>query len=162
MMMLLAQLIFTVLFTLPIAIQKLYSTFTQNTMKDSSRIAVENFVAQLLRILAHINCSIGFYVWVSTWFLTAVRNHFSYRFLIFGKGFRHEFVQIMIKVIRFIFGADNQFCGRTPNFMEGVSAGQVMRMKPTQTALQHSDLPWEWKKDHRHGFFFLIIRFLIL
>ena len=60
--MLLVQLIFTVVLTLPIAIQKLYAAFTQNVIKDSYRVAEENFIAQLLRIFTHINASISFYL----------------------------------------------------------------------------------------------------
>lgn len=60
--MLLVQLICTVILTLPIAIQKLYTTLTQNMIKDSYQIAEENFISQLLRILTHINASISFYL----------------------------------------------------------------------------------------------------
>ncbi|CAF4370132.1 unnamed protein product, partial [Adineta steineri] len=41
--MLLIQLISTVILTLPIAIQKLYSTFTQQISKSSDRLLVETF-----------------------------------------------------------------------------------------------------------------------
>jgi len=60
--MLLVQFIFTITLTLPIAIQKLYATFTQNVVKDAYRLAAEDFVATLLRIFTHINCSAGFYM----------------------------------------------------------------------------------------------------
>lgn len=60
--MLLVQLIFTVILTLPITIQKIYSLFTQDVVKDLYHIAAENFVAHLARVLTHINSSIGFYL----------------------------------------------------------------------------------------------------
>lgn len=60
--MLLMQLIFNVILTLPIAIQKIYSLFTQNVIKDSYQVAAEYFFAQLARVLTHINSSISFYL----------------------------------------------------------------------------------------------------
>jgi sorbitol-specific phosphotransferase system component IIC len=62
--MLLIQCICTVILTLPIAVQKLYATFTQNAIKDVYQLAAENFVAQLLRMLTYINSSTSFYMWV--------------------------------------------------------------------------------------------------
>ena len=60
--MLLIQLIFTVIFTFPIAVQKLYATFTQNIVKSNYQVAAENFVAQLMRVFTFINSSSSFYV----------------------------------------------------------------------------------------------------
>ena len=60
--MLLIQLTFTVVLTLPIAVQKLYATFTNSITKDSYRISVENFFAQFVRTLTHVNSAIGFYL----------------------------------------------------------------------------------------------------
>jgi hypothetical protein len=60
--MLLIQVIFTVILTLPIAVQKLYSTFTQNEVKGAYQLAAENFIAQLMRQFSFINSSASFYV----------------------------------------------------------------------------------------------------
>jgi len=60
--MLLIQFMFTVALTLPIAIQKLYATFTQNAVKDALQLAIENLIAEVTRILAFINCSTSFYM----------------------------------------------------------------------------------------------------
>jgi hypothetical protein len=60
--MLLIQFIFTIVLTLPIAIQKLYTTFTRNAIKDSYRLAVENLVAQITRVLAFFNTGVCFFV----------------------------------------------------------------------------------------------------
>jgi hypothetical protein len=60
--MLLVQFIFTIAFTFPIAIQKLYATFTQYAIKDTYQVAAENFVAQLMRVFTFINSSSSFYV----------------------------------------------------------------------------------------------------
>lgn len=60
--MLLIQLTFTVFLTLPIAIQKLYATFTDSIAKTSDRILIENFFTQFTRTLTHINSAISFYL----------------------------------------------------------------------------------------------------
>jgi hypothetical protein len=60
--MLFIQFIFTVVFKLPIAIQKLYATFTQNAIKDTYQFAAKTFVAQLMRMFAFIDSSTSFYV----------------------------------------------------------------------------------------------------
>ena len=60
--MLLIQLIFTIALTLPIAIQKLYTTLTQNAIKGTYRVAIENLVIQIMRILAYSNSCTSFFV----------------------------------------------------------------------------------------------------
>lgn len=60
--MLLIQVIFTLALTLPLAIQKLYSTFTQGVVKDSYRVAIEVLIIQITRILAFTNSSTSFFV----------------------------------------------------------------------------------------------------
>ena len=60
--MLLIQFVCTVILTLPLAIQKLYTTFTQNDTKDAYRVAIESFVVQITRVLAFCNCCTGFFV----------------------------------------------------------------------------------------------------
>jgi hypothetical protein len=60
--MLLVQCICTVILTLPIAVQKLYATFTQNAIKDAYRLAIESFIVQITRVLVYINCSTSFYM----------------------------------------------------------------------------------------------------
>ncbi|CAF1129734.1 unnamed protein product [Adineta steineri] len=56
------QFICIIILTLPIAIQKLYATFTQNVVKGATQVAIENFITILLRIFVHINASTSFYV----------------------------------------------------------------------------------------------------
>ena len=58
----LVQLIFFVLLTFPIAIQKLYDTFTNNLLKSSDRLLIENFFRQFVRTLVHINSAASFYL----------------------------------------------------------------------------------------------------
>lgn len=60
--MLLIQTTCTVILTLPIAVQKLYATFTQQWMKSSLQLAVESLITQVLRNFSFIQCSISFYV----------------------------------------------------------------------------------------------------
>lgn len=60
--MLLAQLIITIICTLPIAIHKLYATFTQYMEKDDYRLTVENLIVQITRQLTFLNCGISFYL----------------------------------------------------------------------------------------------------
>jgi hypothetical protein len=60
--MLLIQFIFTVLLTLPIAIQKLYVTFTQNAVKGALQLAIENLMTEVTRMLSFVNCCTSFYV----------------------------------------------------------------------------------------------------
>lgn len=64
--MLLLELATTVLFTLPIVTQKLYTTLTERTPKSSDRLLIENFFAQLVRTLTQVNSAISFYMYVST------------------------------------------------------------------------------------------------
>ena len=59
--MLLIQSISITVCTLPIATQKLYSTFTQNVAKDAYQMAIENLVAQVLRQLSFANSATSFY-----------------------------------------------------------------------------------------------------
>jgi hypothetical protein len=73
--MLLIQFIFTVVFTLPITIQKIYATFTQNAIKDSYQFAAETRVAQLMRMFAFIDSStaqVFMCKYISMLFLTVV------------------------------------------------------------------------------------------
>ncbi|CAF1155015.1 unnamed protein product [Adineta steineri] len=56
------QFICTVILTLPIAIQKLYATFTQNVVKGATQVAIENFITILLRVFVYINASTSFYM----------------------------------------------------------------------------------------------------
>jgi hypothetical protein len=60
--MLLVQCICTVILTMPVAVQKLYVTFTENVTKDAYRVAIESFIVQITRVLVYINCSISFYM----------------------------------------------------------------------------------------------------
>ena len=60
--MLLIQSISIAVCTLPLATQKLYSTFTQNVAKDAYQLAIEDLVTQILRQLTFINSATCFYV----------------------------------------------------------------------------------------------------
>jgi hypothetical protein len=60
--MLLIQFICTIALTSPNAIQKLYSTFTQNVIKDAYRVAIENFLAEIARMFTFVNASTSFFV----------------------------------------------------------------------------------------------------
>ncbi|CAF1354921.1 unnamed protein product [Adineta ricciae] len=76
--MLLVQVTFTISLTLPLAIQKLYSTFTQNFVKSTYQQAVETLVTQVVRLLAFTNNSISFYL-----------------FTLSGSLYRREFFQLL-------------------------------------------------------------------
>ncbi|CAF1239091.1 unnamed protein product [Adineta steineri] len=93
--MLLIQLISTVILTLPIAIQKLYSTFTQQISKSSDRLLVETFFQQFVRTLTHINSGVSFYLYTLS-----------------SSVFRHELGVQISKIIRMILGVDNEFYRR--------------------------------------------------
>jgi hypothetical protein len=60
--MLLVQLVASVICTLSSDIQKLYTTFTQNTSKDPYRMVTENLIVQITRQLLYINSVTSFYV----------------------------------------------------------------------------------------------------
>ena len=60
--MLLIQLVFTVALTLPIAVQKIYATLTQNLVKSTNRLEIENFATQAVRTLTQINSGLTFYL----------------------------------------------------------------------------------------------------
>ena len=60
--MLLVQLVAIVICTLPIAIQKLYTTFTANLTKSAYRLATETLIVQITRQLLFLNSSTSFYV----------------------------------------------------------------------------------------------------
>jgi hypothetical protein len=60
--MLLLQLAFTIVLTLPLAVQKLYATFTQNLTKSSSRLAVESFASDAVQTFTQINSALSFFL----------------------------------------------------------------------------------------------------
>lgn len=60
--MLLMQFLVVVICTLPIALQKLYLTFTQNMIKSAYESAVEAFAVQITRQLAFANSCLSFFV----------------------------------------------------------------------------------------------------
>ena len=59
--MLLIQSISIAICTLPIATQKLYSTFTQNVAKYAYQLVVEDLVTHILRQLSFVNSATSFY-----------------------------------------------------------------------------------------------------
>lgn len=60
--MLLIQLTSCVILILSIAIQKIYSTLTENIEKSFERLFIEIFFSQFVRTLTHINSAISFYL----------------------------------------------------------------------------------------------------
>ncbi len=60
--MLLLQSAFTIVLTLPLAVQKLYSIFTQNLTKSSSRLAVESFASDAVQTFTQINSALSFFL----------------------------------------------------------------------------------------------------
>jgi hypothetical protein len=60
--MLLIQFIITIALTPPDAIHKIYLTFTANVIKDAYRVAIENFLAEIVRMFTFINASTSFFV----------------------------------------------------------------------------------------------------
>ncbi|CAF1129794.1 unnamed protein product, partial [Didymodactylos carnosus] len=64
--MLLIQVLLLTMFTLPIAIQRLYATLTINTVKSQLSLTIENFLFQLLLSFTFISMSIPFYVYLLT------------------------------------------------------------------------------------------------
>jgi len=60
--MLLLQLAFTIVLTLPLAVDKLYATFTQNLTKSSSRLEYENFATEAVRTLGQTNSALSFFL----------------------------------------------------------------------------------------------------
>ena len=60
--MLLIKITCTVILTLPIAVQKLYATFTQQWVRSSLQLARESLITQVLRNFSFIQCSSSFYV----------------------------------------------------------------------------------------------------
>ncbi|CAF1638785.1 unnamed protein product [Adineta ricciae] len=88
--MLLVQLVFTVTLTLPIAIQKLYTTFTEYQVKSSSRIEIENFLADFVRTLTQINSGLSFFLYTLS-----------------STAFRRELLVVILKFIKITFGMNN-------------------------------------------------------
>ncbi|CAF1223291.1 unnamed protein product [Adineta steineri] len=64
--MLLLQVIITVICSLPLIISNLEVTTTLTIMKSPLRLAIENFLSQIARHLAYLNCSISFYLYTLT------------------------------------------------------------------------------------------------
>jgi len=60
--MLLLQLAVTIVLTLPLAVDKLYATFTQNLTKSSSRLEYENFATEAVRTLGQTNSALSFFL----------------------------------------------------------------------------------------------------
>lgn len=61
-LMLFVQVIFLALFTLPLAIQKLYATLTINMMKSSLEVVVEDFIYQIALICTYFAAGMSFYI----------------------------------------------------------------------------------------------------
>ncbi|CAF1043918.1 unnamed protein product [Adineta ricciae] len=116
--MTLLQFICAVILTLPIAVQKLYATFTQNANKDTYQVAVENFIAQLMRLLVFINSSMGFYIFV-----------FS------GAGFRQETGQLIANFVKVVFGENSGIYRLAQNRFAASSVVQVDQFNQTATVL---------------------------
>jgi hypothetical protein len=75
--MLFIQILLLSLFTLPQAIQKLYSTLTSNLMETTLRKAVENFLFNLVLLLTYVANGMPFYIYTlsgGTVFRTALKS----------------------------------------------------------------------------------------
>ncbi|CAF1106723.1 unnamed protein product [Rotaria sp. Silwood1] len=118
--MTLVQFIFIIIVTSPIAVQKLYATFTQNVIKGAFQLALENFLAQLMRMLVYINSSTSFYVFFAT-----------------GHGFRCEFDQFIVKIIGCLCGRHTRLHRRAQIFFGDSSITQRGTMNQSVTILNH-------------------------
>ncbi|CAF0938198.1 unnamed protein product [Rotaria sordida] len=65
----------------------LYTTFTQGISKSDFQLAIENILAQIMRMLVFINSSASLYA-----------------FLASGHEFRYEFDHFIVKIITYLFG----------------------------------------------------------
>jgi hypothetical protein len=61
--MLIAQIFLYSFFTLPQAIQKIYSTFTEEQIKSALQNAIENMVFNLLLLLTYFSSGMPFYIY---------------------------------------------------------------------------------------------------
>ncbi|CAF1144701.1 unnamed protein product [Didymodactylos carnosus] len=64
--MLLVQVVLTTMLGLPVAIQRLYATFTIYLVKTQLQLSIENFALQLLLLFTFISMSIPFYLYLLT------------------------------------------------------------------------------------------------
>ncbi|UJR22988.1 hypothetical protein I4U23_026015 [Adineta vaga] len=112
--MLLVQVIFTVSLTLPLAIQKLYSTFTQNFVKDSYQVAIEGLITHIVRLLAFTNSCISFYI-----------------FTLSGSIYRKEFIGLLNKVTGYIFGKKNLIDQQSQECTESMKNIQLKTINET-------------------------------
>ncbi|UJR22986.1 hypothetical protein I4U23_026013 [Adineta vaga] len=119
--MALLQFICTAILTLPIAIQKIYATFTQNISKNAYQLAIESFITQLMRLFVFINSSISFYVFISS-----------------GSGFRYELGGIIVGSVRYIFGEDSRLYGQMQNYFETSIVINVDHLNRTATVVRNN------------------------
>ncbi|UJR07120.1 hypothetical protein I4U23_011408 [Adineta vaga] len=61
--MLLAQILLILIFTLPIALSKLYATITRDTVKSTLQITIENFIFNVLLLSLNIASGMPFYIY---------------------------------------------------------------------------------------------------
>ncbi|CAF0852573.1 unnamed protein product [Adineta steineri] len=112
--MLLIQFIVTVSLILPLAIDKLYSTCTQNVIKSLYRLTIENFIQQILQLFININGSISFFV-----------------FTLSGSVYRKEMGRIIGKIISFLFGTNSSIHQKFQRFIHITPNIQLITMKQT-------------------------------
>jgi len=63
--MLVPSLSILILSGIPFAIQTLYSTATALIMKNANRLAIENLLGQITRLLFYLNYVSSFYIYIS-------------------------------------------------------------------------------------------------
>jgi len=76
--MLVPQLIILILSGVPFALQLLYSSATISTTKDANRIAIENLIGHITRLLFYLNYVSSFYIYIlmSSEFRRIIQNLF--------------------------------------------------------------------------------------
>ncbi|CAF4578657.1 unnamed protein product, partial [Didymodactylos carnosus] len=77
-LMMLIQILFVIILTFPFALEKFYSTLTENYIKSRLKLSWENLVKSIVILLLYINHSLSFYIYTLS-----------------GTSFRKEFYHIV-------------------------------------------------------------------
>ncbi|CAF1053526.1 unnamed protein product [Rotaria sp. Silwood1] len=78
--MLLAQISLIILLTIPLAIDKLYTTITQSVLKSPLRKTIESFIFNILILIYYMSCGMPFYIYTlsgGSIFRKAIVNFFK-------------------------------------------------------------------------------------
>ncbi|CAF0774554.1 unnamed protein product [Adineta steineri] len=118
------QFICTIILTLPVAIQKLYATFTQNNVKGTTQVAIESFITILLRVFLYTNASTSFYI-----------------FTLSGSVYRKEFLCIIIKIIGCIFGKHSSIYRRFYVRIERSFNGNTVAINGQTVTMNETNAP---------------------